>query len=101
MDLNFIHIDKINLLRSIYIFQYNFLDLGETTHDLERSLGQFVEQFSQYVELGPNVLMLFSLNKEKKFLNALREMASSLSLADFNIVCIENGYLISSWLKKL
>lgn len=101
MDMNVIHIDKNTLLRSLYLFQYTFYGNDAMDSELIIAVENFAEQYSMHIPLAPNLLLLYTLDKEKKFLAALRDLAPSLSIEDFSVICIDTGFLVSSWLKKL
>lgn len=101
MDMNIIHIDKNTLLRSLYLFQFTFYGNNLMNSELIRGIEEFVERHTQQIALAPNLLLLYTLDKEKKFLTELKTSGHSLSLKDFSMVCIDKGFMISSWLKKL
>lgn len=82
------------------MFEFS-LTTGYTNGKNLEIIYNFLEQYTPIVQITPSFLILFNLKKEKLFLTNLEIGSSEIHIIDYSLICVEKGYIVSSWLKKI
>lgn len=95
-----IHIDKAVFRRSVFLFEFS-TTVTHNLKELNKVIQGFIEAYSPIIPLGTNLILLYGLKNEKRFLDELAVRKPDLYIDTYSLICIDKGYIASSWLKKI
>lgn len=99
-DRYIIPIEIIDITQRIFYLEFTLV-AGISSDENYPNMQKFISQYAEFIPCNNNLILLFNLKNEKKFLKNLSKNKDELGMKYYSLICIDRGYIASTWLKQI